>query len=319
LVAIPIYPRLSSLMDWCLELVSYTGPYGTGDPGFTRPDLLWQGASMLLSTEPMILWLPLLSTLVTLILLCAGNGGIQAGGRPPLIRIALVLFGLQTVGFILVAKHAGPHYLIPLYLSTGLNLALLYEAVRLQKRWSVPACFGALALAGLLICPLGGSIKGTTALLRWFSTWRRDQLAMYQRAKTTTKNDLRIDYYRSSTPEFAAFFGNAYTQGLFDNGYTKENYFGPFLEKRYPSAMFALFFSPDMEFYTFTQELSPHAMASTHNRFYLFGNHSDAHYDKDHLMPIPGLDPKDMREIDSGGYIYLDEWMRGQAEPSGQP
>lgn len=28
-------------------------------------------------------------------------------------------------------------------------------------------------------------------------------------------------------------------------------------------------------------------------------------------MTIPGLDPKDMTEVDSGGYVYLDEWIRG--------
>ena len=66
-----------------------------------------------------------------------------------------------------------------------------------------------------------------------------------------------------------------------------------------------------MEFYTFTRELTPDSFVAGRERFYLFGNHSDGRYDKDHLMPIPGLDPKDMREIDSGGYIYLDEWIRG--------
>jgi hypothetical protein len=310
-VALPIYPRLGTLISWWTDLMTHTGGYATGDAGFTTPDLLWQGARMLVTAEPMILWLPLLTSVLVLILL-ASPTKTGAPREQPLMRTALALLSLQVVGFILVAKHAGPHYLIPILLSTGLNLVLLYEAIRLQNRFSPSACFGALALTAILIWTLAGSIGGTATLFHSLGLWRKDQLSMYHRVLKLSRDELRIDYYRSSTPEFAAFFGNAYTQYLFDNGYRNENYFGPLLQKRYPKAMFTLFFTPDMEFYTFTRELSPDALAAGRDRFYFFGNHSDGRFDKDHLMPIPGLDPKDMNEVDSGGYIYLDEWTRSE-------
>jgi hypothetical protein len=310
LVALPIYPRLGTLISWWSDLATHTGGYATGDVGFTTPRLIWEGARMLITVEPIILWPPLLTSILVLILLARPTKTGVLRDRP-LIPTTLALLSLQLVGFLLVAKHAGPHYLIPLFLSTGLNLILVYEAVRLHKRFSVPNCFGAVALSAILIWTLAGSIGGTMALFRWLDVWRKGQLSMYHRVNQLDPDEARIDYYRSSTPEFAAFFGNAYTQYLFDNGYAKENYFGPLLEKRYPKARFTLFFTSDMEFYTFTRELTPDSFVAGRERFYLFGNHSDGRYDKDHLMPIPGLDPKDMREIDSGGYIYLDEWIRG--------
>jgi hypothetical protein len=69
-------------------------------------------------------------------------------------------------------------------------------------------------------------------------------------------------------------------------------------------------FGPDMRLYTFTGEVDPASVIPAHDHFYLLGNHSDGRYDKDHLMPIPGIDSKDIKEVDQGGYIYLDEWKR---------
>jgi hypothetical protein len=311
-IAIPIYPRLAALADWGTKLASHTGGYGTGDAGFTRPDVLRHGASMLISNEPMILWLPVLSTIATLLLRSIPRTDISRTEEHPLGRTVLVLLILQVCGFFLVAKHPGLHYLIPLYLSTGLNLILVYEAVRRAKWPSISARVGAIALAVLLIWPLGWSFSRTTALFRSLAIWRKQQVGIYNRTKKLTQADLRIDYYRSSTPEFAAYFGNEYSLVDFDDN-RKENYFGPLLDRRYPGAMFTLFFDSGMSFYTFTNTVDPADISTEHDHFYLFGNHSDGVYEKDHLMPIPGLDPRDIKEIDDGGYVYLDEWIRPTA------
>jgi hypothetical protein len=305
LVALPIYPRLPALMTWSVQLATHTGTYGDGDNGFTRPDILWRGATSLISKEPMILWLPVTATIATLLLQLAGRRKAGVDSRRFIVITVLILFCLQVIGFGLVAKHPGPHYLIPLYLSTGLNLVLFYEAVHSMEWRSFPAKLGAAALAGLLVWALASSITSTNDLFRLLGPWGKDQLSMYYRAKKQTNGDLRIDYYRAGSPEFAAFFGNGYTYDEND-----ANYFGPLLEKRYPGGLFAMDFGPDMRLYTFTGEVDPASVIPAHDHFYLLGNHSDGRYDKDHLMPIPGIDSKDIKEVDQGGYIYLDEWKR---------
>jgi hypothetical protein len=54
----------------------------------------------------------------------------------------------------------------------------------------------------------------------------------------------------------------------------------------------------------------PASVVAEPDHLYLLGNHSDGRYYKDHLMPIPGINPKDIKEVDDGGYLYLDEWKR---------
>ena len=308
-IAIPIYPRLPALVSWGTELATHTGGYGTGDIGFTRFDILWQGASSLISKEPMILWIPVLAAIATILLQFSPGDKGNTTVKPPLIRTVLVLVGLQIIGFLLVAKHWGPHHLIPLYLSTGLNLILLYEAIHSLGWRSIPAWLGAATLGGTLIWTLVGSSQGTLGLYRFLGESGKDELSAYNRARARIKDALRVDYYRAGSPEFAAFFGNGYACDLFDN-YERTNHFGHLLAARYPGTLFTMFFDSDMKFYTFTQEFDPASVISEHDHFYLLGNHSDGRYDKDHLMPIPGINPKDIKEVDDGGYLYLDEWER---------
>jgi hypothetical protein len=309
-VALPIYPRLANLFRWTADLASHTGGYGNGQVGFTQPNILWNGACTLISNEPMILWVPVLATIAALTLHRFRPNTAKTGGEQPIVGLVLVVFGLQVVGFILVAKHAGYHYLIPLYLSTGLNLVLLHEAIPSSKRFSIPAGLGATTLGGLLIWPLSCSTAGTMANYFSLGIWRKQQLSMYDRAKRLVKNDLRIDYFRSSSPEFAAYYGYLCVP---DNDDPSGESLGSLLAKRYPRAMFTVGFDPDMKFYTFTQEFDPASLERKYGRFYLFGNHSDGLFNKDHLMPIPGTDQKDIKEIDNGGYIYLDEWNGSDA------
>ncbi len=316
--SVPIYPKLASLASWTASLASHTGGYGSGEAGFTRPDVLWNGMSLLISNEPMIVWVPLFATVTVLVLQSVGR---TASGSHALAGPALMLLGLQILGFILVAKHAGYHYLIPLYLSTGLNLVLVYEAIRLNRRFSVLACFGTGAMGFLLLWPVHDSARRTMVCYNFLDNWRNLQLNLYDRVKKLTKDDLRIDYYRSASPEFAAFFGNGYASNYVGpiadsvDESAASSYFGPLLEERYPHAMFAMFFGSDLKFYTFTKSLDPAFVIERHRQFFLFGNHSDGRGIPGVDLMIPGVGPKSITEVDSGGYLYLDKWTREAATP----
>jgi hypothetical protein len=311
----PVYPNLHKLIPWTLDLLTHTGNYGSGAPGFTQPDILWGGIVKLLSREPKIGWVPLVSTLAILFLLVIGRIRRIVPAKKGIAETALTLFALQILGFLLVAKHAYYHYLIPLYLSTGLNLILLYEASVRNRKSAVLTSFG----IGLLsLISLWSLFDSGRQIVQWYGVLlgaARQQLAMYQRVKKLTAGELRVDYYRCSSPEFAAWFGDEYA------GW----YFGAALQSKYPHAIMSTINGGSVEgikFWTFTLNLDPVVVLEGHNRLYFFGNHTDETGTPGIVVKIPGLNGNDIKMVDSaGGYFldYLDEWTRPAEPPATLP
>jgi hypothetical protein len=301
----PVYPNLHNLISWTLDLLTHTGKYGSGAPGFTQPDILWGGIVKLLSHEPKIGWVPLVTTLIILFLLVIARIRRIVPANKGIAETALVLFALQILGFLLVAKHAYYHYLIPLYLSTGLNLVVLYAASVRNRKSAVLTSLGIGFLSLISLWSLFDSALQTVqcyGVLQWAA---RQQLAMYQRVKKLTAGELRLDYYRCSSPEFAAWYGDE----------NAGRYFGAALQSKYPHAIMSTFNGnvEDITFSTFTEDVDPVVVLKGHNRLYFFGNHTDETGTPGVVVKIPGLNGNDIKMVDSaGGYFldYLDEWTR---------
>jgi len=82
----------------------------------------------LISEEPLVVLIPIVATILVLAFALLPR-------KEPLTtkiaqRIALVLLGLQLFPVLLIAKEHGSHYLIPLCLTTALNLIPLFKACR---------------------------------------------------------------------------------------------------------------------------------------------------------------------------------------------
>lgn len=312
LVLIPAYPNLRHLFSFDLTVLSHSGNYGTGASGFTQIDILWAGITRMLTEEPKIGWLPLLATVATVALALLGK--IQGVVSEGIAQTALILFGLQMLGFLLIAKHAGPHYLIPLYLSLGLNLTLLCEA-SISNRKSMPVFCAGIASLGLMVFWALNDAKSMT--LRYYQIIdiaRKEEIALYDRTQKLTQGELRLDYSRASSPEFALWSGDE----------ENDRYFGPVLQKKFPHALCCILegddekSNPNLKFSTYTQDIDPVVALKGHNRIYFFGNHSDGRGTPGVALKIPGLDEKDIRKVDqSGPYCfpnYLDEWVRPSVE-----
>jgi hypothetical protein len=207
------------------------------------------------------------------------------------VRAAVTLLIAQAISFLLVIKHPGLHYFIPLYLSTGLNLVLLWDFVR-DSINSFPARVLATGvLVAVSLCGLRLSFEGTKGTYMALGLLRRQQLDFYARVSKETRNDLRIDYYRSNSPEFAAHFGNAYAGRYFALG----------LEKRFPRALFFNVFNSKLEdFRTF---LDPQTVMQKYDHFYLFGNQVNG-------RGLPYFDHERLSDIDSEWGFFLQEWTR---------
>jgi hypothetical protein len=313
-VLIPAYPNLGHLASWNIAVLTHTGTYGTGASGFIQSDILWAGIRRMLTEEPSIGWVPLLATIATLGLVLAGRIQGVVSVHKGIAQTALVLFGLQMVGFLMVAKHAGPHYLIPLYHSLGLNLIIWYEAA-IANRNAAPVFLCGMASLCLMV---GWALKDcaytTSRLYQIFNIARKELVAFYHRTETLTRGELRLDYSRASSPEFAVWSGDE----------ENDRYFGPRLQKRFPNALCCVLegddgdSNPNLKFSTYTQDLDPAVVLQGRDRLYLFGNHSDGRGIPGVALKIPGLDGKDINKVGQSGLYcfpnYLEEWVRPSDE-----
>jgi hypothetical protein len=203
---------------------------------------------------------------------------------------AITLFFAQAISFLLVVKHPGPHYFIPLYLTTGLNLVLLWDSTRDRAKSLVTRALGVGIVLVLLLCALNLSFAATKSTYQVLRLWRKQQVAFYSRVLARTGNDLRVDYYPSCSPEFAIGFANDWSR----------NYFAPQLEKKFPRALFFNIFNSKFE--DFRTSIEPAAVMQKYDHFYLYGSRAD-------FRGLRYFKPN-LREIDSAGGFVLREWRR---------
>ena len=286
---IPIYPQLSRFRDWIFGMAIHAGHYGTGSFGFPSSETYVHSVKAQLAVEPALWWIPLFATLGVLIVCLVSRSSYSNQIDRRRLWTAIALFVTQAISFLLVVKHPGPHYFIPLYLSTGLNLVLLWDSTRDRTKPFVIRGLGAGIALVLVLCSLNQSFALTKSTYQVLRLWRKQQVELYSRVLAKIGNDLRVDYYRCGSPEFAVSFANDFSG----------KYFGPQLEEKFPRALFFNVFNSKFEdFRTF---IEPAEVMQRYDHFYLFGNRVDG-------QGIPHFDPKDLREIDTGGNFVLQEW-----------
>jgi hypothetical protein len=288
---IPIYPQLSRFRDWIFGIAIHTGRYGAGSFGFPRSETYVHSIKAQLAVEPALWWIPLFGALGVLIASLVSRSSYSNQIDRRHLWTAIALFVVQAISFLLVVKHPGPHYFIPLYLSTGLNLVLLWDSARDRAKPPLIRALGAGLALVLVLCGLNLSFTVTKYTYRVLGLLRKQQVELYSRVLAKIGNDLRVDYYRSASPEFAIGFANNFSG----------HYFAPQLEKKFPRVLFFNVFNSKFE--NFRTSIEPAEVMQKYDHFYLFGNRVDG-------SGIPYFDPKDLREIDSGGNFVLQEWRR---------
>ncbi len=292
LALMPIYPKLAELGGWIFGIATHTGFYGSGDVGFARADTYFATIGVILSYEPMVACIPALGTLAIIILSVVSIRVLQRSGNWLLAWSSLGLFTLQVLSFLLVAKHANFQYFIPIFLSVALNLVLLYEFSRTQVYPKLLRIFSSVTLLGLIGCALGAATLGALDNYGALRDWRDQQLGLYGRVVAKVPSDLRIDYYRSISPQWAEYFGNQFAG----------KYFAAYLDKKYPHALFYNIFSRTFE-KNFLTSVPREEVLKQHDHLYFFGNRADQ-------QGIPDFDGQDFLELDNGGLFFLDEWAR---------
>jgi hypothetical protein len=146
-------------------------------------------------------------------------------------------------------------------------------------------------LIGLLSLGFKDFVTETPATASDLRDQQKELLRLYQHAKEITKNDVRVDYFFSDSPEYPLCYGDVAASGAF----------GQLLARMYPKALFFDVFNG--KFQTFTGMIDPEVELQKHDHLYFLGSRKD-------LLKVDGLDPDTFETIDHAGDYYLQKWTR---------
>lgn len=135
-----------------------------------------------------------------------------------------VLILVLTIQFMLVARHAGPHYMSPAYSIFGLILGWMYGGITTKTKNHQP-------LAGLVIAVL--TIGGASYALAYHQHLRQTNQAIYHFSQKIfneyAKDCTVFSFYRSSSLPMAIRFAE---------GHGNFRYYTEILMEKYPGALF---------------------------------------------------------------------------------
>jgi hypothetical protein len=286
---LPIYSQLWRLVNWAFALGVHSGRYDAGNIGLPESGVYLSSLSNLIQTEPMMVIIPIVATVVVLAFSSLPKN--QLAPNKISWGIVLGLFAIQMFSLCAIAKEIGSHYLIPLFVSTALNLIFLFHACRSVSGSKLKKTVAWIALVGLLAIGVKSFVEDTAARYADLREQKRDLLSLYRRAKALTKNDVRVDYFFSDSPEFPLSYGDDCAGGAF----------AQLLEKIYPNALFFNVFNARFE--TFTQFIEPEVELQKYDHLYFLGS-------RKWFPKADGLDPDSFETIDQAGDYYLQKWTR---------
>jgi hypothetical protein len=296
LVLIPVYPEFPRIARWIIDLATHSGDYETGEVGFVRADRYLIDLETLVREKPLFLVVSLGSLALAALVRLFANKTAQGTKVRSSLPSMLALTMMQAIGFLLVAKHARVHYLIPLYLTLSLNLILFIKTIGTIRDGVVRP--GILVLLCALVIT-GGVWAGSRTIFDLNETLRRlrkGQLEIYRIARLSLFGIRRADYYRSPTPEFALCFGNDYARRAFSEQ----------LKVRFPTALSFNIFNGKFE--NFDTFIDASEIFSTNPRLFFFGDGGILLPDVKMVLTQSG--GGDLVEVQRRGAYAIDKWTR---------
>jgi len=286
---IPIYPQLPKLFHWISDLGIHSGQYGEGPVGLPDAGKYFSALNDFVVSESPLIIITSVGLVAALALSLVPKKNSLA--RAISWKTILPVFCIQLISFLAIAKHPSDHYLIPLGTTAGLELVLLFFACKDPGTFAVCRVMGRLILVGLLILGSTAFLFGTRETYLSLRRETADQLRLYKHARAITKNDVRVDYFFSDSPEFPLAYGNDFAGDVFS----------AILERLYPNALFFDVFGG--KFGTFADSIEPAQVRKKYDHLYFLGAQNS-------LPKIEGFDPGTFETIDQVGGYYLQKWTR---------
>lgn len=286
---VPIYWQLPQLFSWIFDLGIHNGQYDQGPVGPPDVATYFSALNNFVVSESVLIIIIGVSLIAVLALSFIPNK--NRSPKAVSWKTILPIFSIQLISFLAIAKRPSVHYLIPLGITAGLGLVLLFFAFQEPGSLAVCRVMGCLVLFGLLILGSRDFLSRTRKTCATLGKETADQLRLYKHARAITQNDVRVDYYFSDSPEFPLSFGNDFA----GDG------FSAILERLYPNVLFFDVFGG--KFYTFADSIEPATVLKKYDHLYFLG-------DQKFLPKIDGLDPGTLETIDHAGEYYLQKWTR---------
>ena len=285
----PIYSQLPDFIGSTFNVGVHSGVYGSGSLGWPELNVYWKSLIGFYGFGPLFVIIPAVVTVVVTLFSIFGNG--RQDTQQVTWRTVVPIFGLQLVSYCIIAKGFFPRYLFPLWLSVGLNLVLLFYAFQITS--SIPKrVLGLVVLLSLLFLGIKDYITQTPDAYQGLRSEQDEQRSLYEHAKELTKDDVRIDYLFSVSPEYPLWSANLTTGHAFSS----------LLTKLYPKApLFYNYSSNELE--TFTGPLDTDAELQKHDHLYFLGNPP--------MFPrLKGISSGDLETIETAGNYSLQKWTR---------
>ena len=224
LFTLPIWPAYVKMVRWFIAILLHEGYYGEGPVGLPAIGTLLLNAKALVFGEPLLLASCAFYLLGSLVIKDgqSRNNVIPERKTKRFLRIGCLIILTQIA---VTAKHPHLHYLLPsMVLSCIMNAGLIY--VLLNDEQQRHKLFSMVFVIVLLIaCVFNGiRVKAWMEENKQYASSTADLLAKVR----NIDHSYEVGFYRSSLPQYALAFGNAFA-GLL---YGKE------LSKLYPNIIF---------------------------------------------------------------------------------
>lgn len=197
----PIWESIPRVANWLLGVITHSGHYGSGEIGLPAASrLLSNGVSLFEATPVIFIFIPFLF-LSLFKIKTDGDGSIQN-------RFVIVSLLVITCSLAITIKHYSPHYLMHIIGASGLFVLGIVMGL---PRHNINLITSLILIVSILMT------------FRAFNQ-TRDTLMSYKNVQSelSSLQDVArqygcrvVNYYRSSSPEYALQFGNNFARNIY--------------------------------------------------------------------------------------------------------
>lgn len=219
LITLPIISEYGRMKEWLFSVVTHKGIYGRGETGIIEITSVWKNLNELISQSPIFFAVLGISSIVYALFfflrqygnynLLENESDVQLS-KLNTVKILIILIMLSQI--LITLKHPASRYLVP---SMGLcGLLIFIQLLSLQRLMSLnrkmnitpSASYIIVLVLCLLICT--GNLFNVSSHSFYKSEHYKDLIGIQKMINEKYSNCTKINFWRSSSVEFALMYGN---------------------------------------------------------------------------------------------------------------
>lgn len=201
ILIIPIWERIPQFAKWLIRLAIYSGRFGYGDIGLPATSTLLGNAIDLIKNAPLIFcFIPVLLYLLLFIK--------RKLKFSSLYRLLIISFITLIICLAITIKHYAAHYIMQIIALSGFIFFIIALTFSFQKKIIF-------ILSIICVFFINNAISQAEKNLEDINKFHDQQAKMQEAA---IKYGCRtVNYYRSSSPQYALMFGNNFAGDIYRN------------------------------------------------------------------------------------------------------